>query len=103
MFVSGTAECQTPSQVWVSVTVSQAVGDSVARGSGTRSKLCDNDPTTDPQTWRVAVDSETGTAFQPGPVSVRRSASLTDGFSWVRGLAVTTSQEVATSVDARRR
>ncbi len=98
LFVFGSMTCATPSEVDVYAFTSQRVGANVARGFGQRrNRLCDSDPVT----WRVSVDSETGWAFQSGPVAVTLSAALWDGIHGLR-LDLGTSNEDAGSVDARR-
>jgi hypothetical protein len=98
MFVFGSMTCATPSEVDVDAFASQRVGANVARGSGQRrNRLCGSDPVT----WRVALDSETGWAFQPGPVAVTVSARAWDGFHRFGSDLGTTTVE-AGSVDARR-
>jgi hypothetical protein len=101
LFVNGTVECQTPSEVGVFVSVSQRVGDNVARGEGRRSRQCDSDPATDPQAWTVRIDSTTGWAFQPGEASVSMSARLWDGISSLRGINLGTTNQVVGTTDAR--
>lgn len=77
IFASGAVRCATPSEARVRVTVSQRLGDFVARGSGAADVgLCG--PRVRP--WAVAVDSETGIAFQEGVASVTVRARTFDGF-----------------------
>jgi len=82
LFVSGTITCETPSDGFVGVSVSQRVGESaVARGteyfgvSGCTHALVD---------WKVSIDSETGWAFEEGTAAVDARAVVSDGFQRVR-------------------
>jgi len=78
LFVDGTIACDTPSEARLEVTVSQRVGDAVARGTAYRRlRRCDDGV----RDWTAGVDSETGWAFGPGPVSVRVNAYVYDGIS----------------------
>jgi hypothetical protein len=78
LFASGTVRCGTPSLARVSVTASQRVGTSVARGA--RSKIlpvC----STRVRPWTVQLDSETAIAFQEGLASVTVRGETYDGFA----------------------
>ena len=80
VFASGTTACDTPSVAEVDVTVSQRVGDHVARGTGVVGiDYCS--PVATP--WRIAIDSETGWAFQPGTAAVTADSFSDDAFSFV--------------------
>ena len=78
LFVDGTIACHTPSEARLRVTVSQRVGDAVARGTTTRRLRSCDDGVRD---WTAGIDSETGWAFGPGPVSVEVRASVYDGIA----------------------
>ena len=78
--VRGTMTCNTPSVVFGSVTVSQRVGDRVARGERSlRVRECLPEPTE----WTVRIDSQTGAAFQPDSMAVEGFAAAFDGFGRV--------------------
>jgi hypothetical protein len=77
-FASGTLRCATPSVAFVSVTVSQRVGTSVARGSGFADvPSCGSTE----RAWSVQVDSDTAVAFQEAVASVTVRVDSFDGFN----------------------
>ena len=78
LLVRGTARCTTPSELVLSLTASQrvAAGANVARGEGSAIGICR--PVA--STWTVTVDSQTGWAFQPGPISMTLAGFVFDGF-----------------------
>lgn len=79
LFASGTMRCATPSVAAVTVTVSQRVGISVARGTNlVELPLCGPSP----RPWTVQVDSETGVAFQEDVASVTVLLETADGFDF---------------------
>jgi hypothetical protein len=81
IFASGTVRCATPSLVHASVTVSQRVGTSVARGTAeTLVPSCDSKV----RPWSVKVDSGTGVAFQEGSAALTLSSITWDGFNVTR-------------------
>lgn len=78
LLVDGTITCATPSEVRLRVVASQRVDDAVARGTGFRRiRSCDEESSD----WTVRIDSETGWAFAPGPVSVAMRGSVYDGIA----------------------
>jgi hypothetical protein len=80
LFLSGTAECNTPTGIFVAATVSQRVGANVARGNGEAFVEC---LPGEMNAWRLRVDSTTDWAFQPGsPVAVSLNSVLDDGFGF---------------------
>jgi hypothetical protein len=79
LLLTGTATCATPSYVEMEVTVSQRVGDAVARGwDFPWMNAC----TDEPAEWQGAIDSDTGWAFQEGMAVVELRAYSTDGFDF---------------------
>ena len=77
LFASGTVRCATPSLARVSVTASQRVGTSVARGArSTTLPVCNRRA----RPWTVQMDSETAIAFQEGLASVALRGQTNDGF-----------------------
>ncbi len=97
LFVSGTVQCDSWSDGYVSARVSQRVGPNVARGTSGVGLVC----TTEPYSYRLPVDSETGWAFQPGVVAVTLFGSSWDGFTNVQ-TEETTNQIAVDNPDARR-
>ena len=78
LFASGTVRCATPSLARVSVTASQRVGTSVARGSRSKTlPVC----STRARPWTLQVDSETAIAFQEGLASLTVRGETYDGFA----------------------
>jgi hypothetical protein len=94
---AGTSRCTNHGAVQITVVVSQRSGDLVARGRGSTTTVCR--PATDD--WDVTVDSETGTAFQPGPASVTIRQRASDGITNLR--TTETEMMTLTSVPARSR
>ena len=82
LILSGTADCDTPSGIYLETVASQRVGANIARGYSDKFvPACwpgeDNE-------WRMRVDSRTDWAFQPGsPVAISLSSWIGDGFSSV--------------------
>jgi hypothetical protein len=93
LLVHGTARCNTPSELRLELSASQrvAAGANVARGHRFSSRTCG----TQVRAWTAVVDSQTGWAFQPGPVSVTFRGSAFDGFESVQ-FGPRTSNFVAT-------
>jgi len=81
LLVSGTVTCLTPSEFEVDVTARQRVagGANVAQGEGYVDGVCDTASTSPSTTWSIAVDSQTGWAFQTGTVRLTRNAFVSDG------------------------
>jgi hypothetical protein len=80
LFVQGSARCTTPSELELDVSASQRVpagGANVARGDGSMIGICGREKST----WTATVDSETGWAFQPAPISVSLGGFAYDGFN----------------------
>lgn len=97
LFVDGTITCLTPSEVFLRARASQRVDDAVARGTSFgRVRECGSEPTE----WTLRVDSETGWAFQPGPVAVTMTGLVWDGISRARARTVT-NEEAVTDPTAR--
>jgi hypothetical protein len=80
LFVNGTAACDTPSALFIDVLASQRLGDRVARG-GNFGQVDNCRAGGSP--WSVAIDSDTGWAFQAGTAALTTSTSGGDGFSFV--------------------
>ncbi len=81
LVVEGTAQCATPSEVFVGATVAQRVngGTNVARGSNASFGLCEPG---DEVAWTIRIDSDTGWAFQPGDLRMTTSGAAWDGFGY---------------------
>jgi hypothetical protein len=82
LLVHGTARCTTPSELDVSLVVSQRVGAggaNVASGEGAFTGICGRRTSR----WAATVDSSTGWAFAPGRVSMTSDALASDGFEAV--------------------
>lgn len=85
-FFAGTFRCSNPGFFERYVTVSQRVGNLVARGSTGMGSPCERSR----QDWRLTVDSETGVAFRPGKASVTFTTYAYDGFDFVESVTTTT-------------
>jgi hypothetical protein len=79
IFVKGSTRCDTPSAAAVNLTISQRLGDHVARGGGFVDTYCSGAR----RSWRVAIDSETGWAFRPGQAALDAQSFSDDGFDFV--------------------
>lgn len=91
LFVFGTVTCTGPAEVRLWATASQRVGDGVARGwDGSRRRLCGEEPVE----WRLAFDSDTGWAFQPGAFSLKLTTSVYNGLASDRQTMTTTTTAV---------
>jgi hypothetical protein len=101
--VSGSVTCSLPGVVYPFVSISQRVGDNVARGSsggdedGEEGLVCGRDETA----WSLTIDSDTGWAFQPGPAVVTTRAWATDGFGWFEQTAEPTVVTLTSAPNAR--
>lgn len=93
LLVHGTTRCTTPSELVLELSASQrvAAGANVARGDGSSLGICGREDST----WTTTVDSQTGWAFQPGPISVTLGGFVFDGFNGVQ-VGPQTSNFVAT-------
>ena len=93
LFVFGTLSCEEPAEAWLYASVSQRVGDDkIARGTGRKGRIqCDGES----EDWRVPIDSDTGWAFQPGPLSLRLTTGVWNGLAF----AEETSRTNVTAVD----
>lgn len=86
-YVSGTRKCSRPAAMWIGATLSQRLGQQVARGSREIFvPFCRWDAP-----FVVPVDSETALAFQSGPAVVTLTAAARDGFS---GISLPTIEKV---------
>ncbi len=81
LVVRGTAECATPSELWVSAYASQRVnaGTNVARGGSEGYATC---LPGQPTSWTVRLDSDTGWAFQAGQIAMTVDGGAYDGFQF---------------------
>lgn len=97
LFVDGTTTCDTPSASEVEVTASQRVGEHVARGDGlVAMDGCGAEATA----WRMAIDTETGWAFQQGKASLHVASRTDDGFEFASDQQTLTA-DVGSVADAR--
>jgi len=78
-FFNGTVRCSNPGSYCIRITVSERVGSLVARGTGSLNAVCSRAK----RPWSLAVDSETGVAFRPGPASISVDRMADDGFGIV--------------------
>lgn len=89
-FLTGTFRCTNPGYFALGVTISQRVGDHVARGSNSYWSECGRTR----QTWSLTLDSETAVAFRAGKASVTIVRTADDGFDVLES----TSTEILTVV-----
>ncbi|QZY28825.1 hypothetical protein [Nocardioides coralli] len=81
LVVVGEMTCASPNSFSVAVLVSQRVSSGgVARGTGFGDAPCDADT----RTWEAVLDSETGWAFEDGPLAVDVVAQSWNGFARAR-------------------
>lgn len=96
IFVTGRTRCDTPSAAALNLNVSQRIEDHVARGSA----FTETDCSRLRGSWRVAIDSETGWAFRPGPAALSTESFSDDGFDFVSEQR-TVNVSVGSDPDAR--